>query len=120
MARGAILGALALVLAGGLYVRLRWRRSPQAYRAMIVLAASYFLAGALAGGWLMRLVMPPPSALPSPVAAPTLSLSIPTPLPTAQVSISASMFGWDPTRAVLPNPKLGFFAYRPEKVQSEF
>ena len=73
MARGAILGALALVLAGGLYVRLRWRRAPQAYRAMIVLAAGYFIAGALAGGWVMRLVMPPPSAPPSPVAVPRLA-----------------------------------------------
>jgi len=72
---------------------------------MIVLAACYFVAGALAGAWVMRLVMPPPSALPSPVAAPTLTLSIPTPLPAAKASISASMFGWDPTRAVLPTPK---------------
>jgi hypothetical protein len=26
-------------------------------------------------------------------------------LPAAKASVSASMFGWDPTRAVLPNPK---------------
>src|SRR6266851_491158 len=35
----AIVVSVALVVAGALYIRLRWRRSPQAYRAMIDLAA---------------------------------------------------------------------------------
>jgi hypothetical protein len=50
----------AAVLAGGgaLYVRLRWHRSPQAYRAMFALAACYFVAGVLLGAWVMHLATP--------------------------------------------------------------
>jgi hypothetical protein len=33
---GVVFIALALVVAGALYIRLRWQRSPQAYRAMTV------------------------------------------------------------------------------------
>jgi hypothetical protein len=33
--------AAALVIAGALYIRLRWRRSPRAYWAMIVLSTGY-------------------------------------------------------------------------------
>jgi hypothetical protein len=40
--------ALLPVAAGALYIRLRWRRAPQAYHAMIALALGYFIAGALA------------------------------------------------------------------------
>ncbi len=51
----AIILAFALVVAGALYIRLRWRRSPHAYRAMIALAVGYFIAGALADGWILDL-----------------------------------------------------------------
>jgi len=54
----AIGAALALVAAGALYVRLRWRRAPQAYQAMIVVCPAFFVAGALAGAWLMHAVSP--------------------------------------------------------------
>ena len=37
---------IALALA---YIRVRWRRSPQAYRAMIALAACYLVAGSIMG-----------------------------------------------------------------------
>jgi hypothetical protein len=47
----AVVLALALVIAGGLYIHLRWRRSPRAYRAIIALVVGYFVAGALAGRW---------------------------------------------------------------------
>lgn len=43
--------ALALVIVGALYIRVRWRRSPRAYRAMIALSIGYFVAGALVGVW---------------------------------------------------------------------
>jgi hypothetical protein len=39
--------ALGLIIAGALYIRLRSRRSPHAYRAVIALAGCYFIAGAL-------------------------------------------------------------------------
>ncbi len=54
--------ALALALAGGLYIRLHWRRSPQAYRAMIALAACYFVAGSITGAWILHLSAPKPPA----------------------------------------------------------
>jgi hypothetical protein len=45
--------ALLLVTAGALYIRLRWRRAPQAYRAMIAPALGYFIASALAAAWVL-------------------------------------------------------------------
>lgn len=65
--------ALALVLAGALYIRLRWRRSPRAYRAMIALSAGYFVAGALATAWALHSTAPRKAEVASPsglVAAP--------------------------------------------------
>ncbi len=53
--------ATALIAAGALYIRLRWRRSPQAYRAMIVLAVCFLTAGAILGGLLVHLIAPSPS-----------------------------------------------------------
>jgi hypothetical protein len=38
--------------------RLRWRRSPRAYRAMVVVAACYLLAGSLLGAWVLHLAAP--------------------------------------------------------------
>ena len=64
--------AAALIAAGALYIRLRWRRSPQAYRAMIAVAVCYLEAGAILGACVVRLVAPahlrwprPPPSLPS-------------------------------------------------------
>jgi hypothetical protein len=54
----AVVVALALVVAGGLYIRLRWNRSPRAYRAMIALGAGYFAAGLLVGVWAFRPAVP--------------------------------------------------------------
>jgi endonuclease YncB( thermonuclease family) len=58
--------ALALVLAGALYIRLRWRRSPHAYRAMIALAACYFIAGSVLGAWILNFVSPRPVLVTTP------------------------------------------------------
>ena len=42
-----VTSAAALVIAGALYIRLRWHRSPRAYRAIIALPAGYFVAGSI-------------------------------------------------------------------------
>jgi len=52
--------AAALIAGGAFYIRLRWRRSPQPYRAMIALAVCYLAAGAMLGGWVVHLVGPAP------------------------------------------------------------
>ena len=52
----SILAAFALMAAGALYVHLRWQRSPQAWRAMVGLAVTYFLAGVVTGGWVVHLI----------------------------------------------------------------
>src|SRR5712671_1867566 len=67
--------ALALALGGAFYIRLRWHRSPQAYRAMIALAACYFVAGAIAGAWILHLVAPKPTVPPTQVAPPIAAAS---------------------------------------------
>ena len=46
--------ALALVVGGALYIQLRWRRAPQAYRAISVVAGVYLIAGGLLGGSLVH------------------------------------------------------------------
>jgi len=76
-----IVVALALVAGSALYIRLRWRRSPQAHRAMIVLAACYFLAGSLVGAWVLHLMAPGASAPAAPASAPAVA-SQPTNRPT--------------------------------------
>lgn len=63
----AIVAAVALIIIGALYIRLRWWRSPQAYRAMMALAVGYFVAGALAGAWLFS-AAPKPADVSAPVA----------------------------------------------------
>ena len=45
---GGLVG-VALAFSGITYILLRWRKAPQAYRAMVVL--SVLLAGTLLGGW---------------------------------------------------------------------
>jgi hypothetical protein len=54
----AVVVAVALVVAGGFYIRLRWSRSPQAYRAMVAIAAGYFVAGLLVGAWALHSAAP--------------------------------------------------------------
>ncbi len=62
--------AASLVGAGALYVRLRWRRAPQAYTAMVALAVCYFATGAVLGAWSPRLLALRPGATePSDVGA---------------------------------------------------
>lgn len=71
----AVFVTLALIVGGTLYIRLRWRRSPQAYRVMIAVAVCYFVAGVLAGVWAVHLVAPKPAE----VAAAGPSASVPVP-----------------------------------------
>jgi hypothetical protein len=68
----AIVVALGRVAGGTFYIRLRWHQSPQAYRAMLVVAACYFVAGALVGAWgfhrAMLSLSERPAARPTPLA----------------------------------------------------
>jgi endonuclease YncB( thermonuclease family) len=82
---------LAALLAGGgaLYVRLRWRRSPRAYRAMFALAACYFVAGALATVWVMRITAPKPATGAAPSAA--VVPMIPAPAASAAAAAAAQL-----------------------------
>jgi hypothetical protein len=108
----AIVIAAALIAGGGLYIRLRWRRSPQAYRAMVALAVCYFVAGSILGAWVLHFAAPSNSgqstraAPPSPVAfAPVLN---PTPaaLPSIIGSLGFGTVNYDPAHAALPDTKL--------------
>jgi hypothetical protein len=108
----AIVVALGLVSGGALYVRLRWRRSPQAYRATIALAACYFVAGSIAGAWLIYLTTPKPIVPPTQVAAPSAAAASPsTVVPTLKEKYTGPSFPIQPLRyvpahAALPDPKL--------------
>ncbi len=53
-----VLIAAVLVLGSALYIRLRWHRSPRAYRAMAGVAACYLLAGSFLGAWVLHLASP--------------------------------------------------------------
>lgn len=111
----AMLVALALVAGGALYATIRWRRAPQARRAMIALAACYFVAGVLA-----TIALRPPRPLRT-ATAPTLAIlstatSVPTPALIPQLSPDGSVtilrplsippIVYDPAHAVLPDSKL--------------
>jgi endonuclease YncB( thermonuclease family) len=87
-----IVAAVALTAVGGLYVQLRWRRSPQAHRAMIVIAAGYFIAGVLAGAWALHLAVPRPQI----VAAATSARAPARPLPVSMASPVAGASGTPP------------------------
>jgi endonuclease YncB( thermonuclease family) len=69
--------AVLIVASGALYVRLRWYRSPRAYRAMISLAACYFAAGTLAGMWMMHFATPKLAESVAPSTAVNTSISPP-------------------------------------------
>lgn len=84
--------ALGLVVGGACYIRLRWRRSPHAYRAMIALAICYFVAGSIAGAWILHLTTSNPS-----VSAPEIA---------SLGAVSTLPLHYDPAHAVLPDPKL--------------
>lgn len=84
--RVTIAAALALIVIGGFYVHLRWRRSPRAYRAMIALAVGYFIAGALAGAWALQLVTPRPAAVST--AATSASAKIAPPKSSAPAGVA--------------------------------
>src|SRR3974390_1347171 len=108
--------SLSLVLGGALYIRMRWRRSPQAYRAMMDLATCYFVAGLIAGVWLFHLATPKPVIAP---ATPTVAqgnpdAAAPGPVPLAPLRsdkytgpiLPIPQLHFDPTHAVLPDSRL--------------
>jgi hypothetical protein len=101
-----ILAALALIAGGALYVHFRWRRSPQAYRAMLGLAGCYFVAGLMTGVWILHLTAKNPSGV-RPAAEPTLaSVAIPS-ASAPMIKESAPIPPlYDPAHAVLPDAKL--------------
>jgi|SRR5208282_2120300 len=113
--KSAIIVAAVMVVLGTLYIHLRWRRSPQACRAMIWLTACYFVAGSIVGAWVLRLVAPTPNAPTVEVVAPSAgvpSLAV-VPLaprldsaPSSSVPVSIPPLNFDPAHAVLPDPKL--------------
>ena len=78
----SLIVAFALLIGGAVYVRFRWHRSPQAYRAMIGLAACYFVAGSILGAWVLHFVSlrTPQVAMTTPsIAAPALAASAAAP-----------------------------------------
>jgi hypothetical protein len=93
--------AVVLVVAGLLYVRFRWRRSPQAYRAMLVLAGCYFVAGAFAGAWIMHVTARNDGAH---VVASSVAAN--TPGAPASPTFPMPLLHYDPVHAALPDPKL--------------
>src|SRR5208282_4141838 len=113
--KSAIIVAVVLVVLGTLYIRLRWRRAPQAYRAMIWLTACYFVAGSIVGAWVLHLIAPHPNAPTVEVAA--TSASVPSPavvpvaptldaVPASSLPVPIPPLHFDPAHAVLPDPKL--------------
>ena len=106
-----VLIALALALGGVIYIRLRWRRSPQAYRAMISLAACYFVVGSIAGAWMLHLTAPKSTAPPTELAAPSAAASPSTIAPTLKENYTGPSFPipplhYNPALAARPNSNL--------------
>ncbi len=91
--RAAIL-AFCLGVGIAIYIRLRWKRSPQAYRAMMAVAFSSFISGGLLGAWIVSLTQPKPTR---DVAAVSSSTGSQIFIPNLQ---------YDPGRAILPDSKV--------------
>jgi len=49
-----LLVSVILIAGGGLYVQLRWGRSPVVYEAMLTIASCYFIAGILVFAWVLH------------------------------------------------------------------
>jgi hypothetical protein len=104
----------ALIGTAGLYIFLRWRRSPKAYKAMIGVSITFFVSGSILGAWVFRLGQrstPTPLSISTTPAATSSSAFAPLLTPGALVSPSAPpiyipSFNYDPRHAVLPDPKL--------------
>ena len=122
-----IIMAVLLIAGGTLYIRQRWRRSPQAYRAMIWLTACYFVAGSIVGAWILHLFAPRPNA---PVADIATSAGVPSPpavpmaptldsVPSSSGPISIPTLHFDPAHAVLPDPKLTPGAVFPDATKDD-
>ncbi len=77
--------AVALILGNALYIQLRWRRSPQAYRSMIALAVGYFVAGALTGALALHLAASKPKVSAAGPSAPVAESSPMVTVPSAAV-----------------------------------
>lgn len=90
-----------LVVIGALYIRLRWRRSPRAYSAMIALSVVYFVAGALLGAWILHLAE---SKNPKAVTVSTKELAPASPSP---MSASSHEVGRAAALDYLPNKYTG-------------
>lgn len=82
-----VLIAAILVAGGALYIRLRWLRAPQAYRAMVIVATSYLLAGALLGAWALHLVAPKPPEIIQPSPSPVGISNIPGAVASAGAAV---------------------------------
>src|SRR5262245_35683155 len=76
---GLVAALLAAVTA--LYIRLRWRRAPQAFTAMVAVAMCCFVTGAVLGGWVVHLLGASRSrSAPSPGEQPTAAPAQPSPI----------------------------------------
>jgi len=86
---------MAALLGGGtaLYIRLRWRRAPQAYTAMVAVAVCYFVAGAVLGAWVLHQLGPsaPSSTVEPAESLPTSAPELSSPLPSGAASPMAGV-----------------------------
>jgi hypothetical protein len=106
---GSVALAFVLILGGALYIHVRWRRSPHAYRAMIAVAVCFFVAGSIVGVWVVRVTEPkaPVPAVPTALTSPLPSAPIANPVPSLGLTpFDIAGLHYDPAHAVLPNPKL--------------
>jgi hypothetical protein len=101
--------SLILIFGGALYIRRRWIRSPAAYKAMIAIAACYFVAGILVTAWALRVYQfqrgNPAVSGPSPTASAALVSH--SALPSAVIgAVRVPKLHYDPTAAARPDPRL--------------
>lgn len=101
--KSAIILAALLVVLGALYIRVRWRRAPQAYRAMIGLTACYFVAGSIVGAWVLHLIALRPIAPEAETA--TTSAGVPSP---AVVPMSLTLDSASSSAAPVSIPPLSY------------
>jgi endonuclease YncB( thermonuclease family) len=87
MWKDAFIAALVLSAAVALYIHFRWRRAPQAYRAMVAIALGCLAAGVMLGASIEHFTVPAPAVDP---IVPTAAI-VPAAPPATAPPISATV-----------------------------
>src|SRR6266851_1927545 len=102
MWKDAFIAALVLSAAVALYIHFRWRRAPQAYRAMVAIALGCLAAGVMLGASIEHFTVPAPAVDPIDPTAAIAPAAPPATAPPISATVTEITDG-DTVNAKLPD-----------------